>query len=191
MRNVDRIKLFGIQNLILETDLLDLEERGIEIGHAHGIRKEELVDTDVFEIDIRKQAKQMSSLYYLLFCLENSIRKTVINTLKDKYKANWWEEKVPSTVKKKVDSRQKNEKDTPFSERSGEPIFYSDFLDLIEIIEVNYIDFSDTFRSMDSLKSTLETLNILRRGIAHNAVLEEDEILRFKLHIKDWIRIQM
>ncbi len=191
MRAEDKIKLFGMQNLLLESDLLGLEAEGFDIGHAQAIKKEEIIDTEVFEIDIRKQAKQMVGVYYLLFCLENSIRKSVSNRLKEKYGANWWESKVPDTVKKKVISRQKDEKDTPFSERSNEPIYYSDFLDLIDIIEANWLDFSDTFRSMESIKSTLGTLNILRRGIAHNSLLEEDEIQRFKLHIKDWIRIQM
>ena len=133
----------------------------------------------------------MVDLYYLLFCLENSIRKLIINRLKEKYASVWWDTKVPETVRKNVLRKQNDEKDTPFSERSEEPIYYTDFKDLIEIIEANWGDFSDTFRSIESIKSTLKTLNVLRRPIAHNSILEEDEILRFKLHIKDWVRIQM
>jgi len=191
MRSEDKIKIFGIQNLLLESDLLDLESEGFDIGHSQSIKKEEIIDTEVFEMDIRKQAKQMVGVYYLLFCLENTIRKTVGNTLKDKYGINWWTIKVPNTVQKKVTKRQEDEKDTPFSERSNESIYYSDLLDLIEIIETNWVDFSDTFRSMGSIKYTLKALNVLRRSIAHNSLLEEDEIQRFKLHIKDWVRIQM
>lgn len=191
MRLEDKIKLFGIQNIILEADLAALEENGIDIGHSQTIKKDEIVDTEVFELDIRKQAKDMTSIYYLLFCLENSIRKLVCDRLKEKYGAAWWNTNVPESVRKKVSTRQKYEKDTPFSERSDEPIFYADFSDLIDIIEKNWADFSDTFRSIESVKSTLSTLNILRRPIAHNSVIGEDEIQRFKLHIKDWIRIQM
>lgn len=187
----DRIKLFGIQNLILETDLTDLEGRGIEIGHSQTVEKKEIVDTEIFEMDIRKQAKQMIDLYYLLFCLENSIRKLIIDRLKEKYSSAWWDTKVPETVQRNVLRKQKDEKNTPFSERSEEPIYYTDFKDLIEIIEQNWDDFSDTFRSVESVKSTLMVLNVLRRPIAHNSALDVDEILRFKLHIKDWIRIQM
>ena len=191
MRSENKIKLFGMQNILLESDLLGLEKKGIDIEHAQAVKKENIIDIEVFEIDIRNQAKQMMEAYYLLFCLENSVRKSVSSRLKEKYGVTWWENKVPDNVKKKVSRRQKDEKNTPFSERSNEPIYYSDFLDLIDIIEENWLDFSDTFRSVESIKSTLGTLNILRRGIAHNAVLEEDEIQRFKLHIKDWIRIQM
>lgn len=191
MKSEDKLKLFGMQNLLLESELLELENEGLDIGHAQGIKSVDIVDTEIFEIDIRKQAKQMTSVYYLLFCLENSVRKSIITTLKDKYTASWWENKVPPEVKKKVKKRQDDEKDTPYSERSQEPIYYSDFLDLIDIIEANWTDFTDTFRSIESVKSTLGTLNILRRAIAHNSLLDEDEIQRFKLHIKDWLRIQM
>ena len=187
----DKLKLFGMRNLLLEADLANLEKSVMEIGHSQTVGNKEVIDTEIFEMDIRKQAKQMVDLYYLLFCLENSIRKLIINRLKEKYASVWWDTKVPETVRKNVLRKQNDEKDTPFSERSEEPIYYTDFKDLIEIIEANWGDFSDTFRSIESIKSTLKTLNVLRRPIAHNSILEEDEILRFKLHIKDWVRIQM
>ncbi len=191
MRPEDKIKLFGMQNLLLEAELTSLEEGGIDIGHAQAIKKDDMVDTEVFEIDIRRQARHMTYLYYLLFCLENSLRKLLGDRLRESYGAAWWDTKVPAPVQTKVSARQKDEQDTPFSERSDEPIVYSDFRDLIAIIESNWSEFSDTFRSIESVKSTLETLNILRRPIAHNSFMGEDEVERFRLHIKDWIRIQM
>ena len=187
----NRVKLFGLDNLLLESTLSQIEKDGIEIGHANTLKKENIIDVEVFESDIRTQAKQMTELYYLHFCLENSIRRLISTRLRERYGTNWWEVRVPERVKTKVIRMQRNEKDTPFSERSEEKIFYTDFKDLIDIIEESWDDFSDTFRSMESVRSALTTLNILRRPIAHSALLNEDEILRFKLNIKDWIRIQM
>jgi len=187
----ERLKLFGMQNLLLESDLEEIERNGIDIGHLKTLKKDEIVDTEVFEEEIRHQAKQMVDLYYLYFCLENSIRKTIVDRLKEKIGPNWWDVKVPEKVKKKVEVRQEEEKDTPYSERAEDQIYYTDFKDLIDIIEDNWDTFSDTFRSIESVKQTLTTLNVLRRPIAHSSILEEDEILRFKLHIKDWVRIQM
>ncbi len=186
-----RLKLFGVQNLLLESELSDLEKSGLDIRHSQTLKRDEIIDTEVFEIKIRQQAKQMGELYYLYFCLENSIRNTIINRLKEISGENWWEIKVPDNVKRKVEVRRTQEKDTPFSERSEEPIYYTDFKDLFDIIEENWDIFSDTYRSVESVKQTLNTLNVLRRPIAHSSILEEDEILRFKLHIKDWVRIQM
>jgi len=191
MRFEDELKLFGMKNLLLEADLFQLEQGGIDIGHAQTVKKDETVDVDVFEADVRQGARQMLELYYLHFCLENSVRKTIIETLKDKYGLNWWNTKVPKPLRGKVEKYREQEKDMPFSERSEEPIYYTDFKDLIEIIENNWADFSDLFRGIESVKYLLNALNVLRRPIAHSALLNSDEIQRFKLHIKDWIRIQM
>jgi len=186
-----RLKLFGAQNLLLESELSDIEKSGLDIKHSQTLKQDEIIDTEVFEIVVRQQARQMGDLYYLYFCLENSIRNTIINRLKEKSGQNWWNTKVPNNVKEKVEARRQQERDTPFSERSEEPIYYTDFKDLIDIIEENWDIFSDTYRSIESVKQTLGTLNVLRRPIAHSSILDEDEILRFKLHIKDWVRIQM
>lgn len=191
MKTSSRLKLFGINNLLLETELLEIEDKGIDMGHAQFLKIGEVVDIEAFELDIRKQAKQMTNVYYLVFCLENSIRKLITDRLQEKSGATWWETNVPDSVRKKVAFRQKGEMETAFSERSAEPICYSDFLDLVDIIELNWADFSDSFRSIESVKSTLTTLNMIRRTVAHNSVLDEDEIQRLKLHVKDWIRIQM
>jgi hypothetical protein len=170
---------------------LALEESGLEIDHAKHLQENKTVDVDVFEIEIRKKAKQMTSAYHVIFCLENSIRKLLRDRLIEKHGASWWDAGVPHPVKKKVAGRQKNEKNTPFSERSEDPMYYSDFSDLSKIIENNWDDFSDSFRSLESVTGTLEILNVLRRTVAHNGVLDEDETERLKMHIKDWIRIQM
>ena len=45
----DDLKLFGMHNLLLETDLHKLEARGIQIEHTKTVVKVEVVDVDLFE----------------------------------------------------------------------------------------------------------------------------------------------
>jgi Swt1-like HEPN len=187
----NRLKLFGMQNLTLEADLLSLERKGIEIGHEETIQKEEVVDLDLFEVDIKQKARKMSELYYLYFCLENSTRRLVSGRLSEKYGQNWWDtDKVPEDVKIEVKRHQDEEKNTTSAIRSEDQMFYTNFGDLIKIIEHNWADFSDTLRSQKAVRENLSRLNRLRNPIAHSCELDEDEILRFKLYIKDWQRIQ-
>ncbi|MDH3488299.1 MAG: hypothetical protein OEL82_09700 [Nitrosopumilus sp.] len=87
----DKVEFFGMKNLILETELLKLEKNGLEIGHADTIKKEEVVDPELFEIDIRKSAKKMADYYVLYYCLENTIRRMIKDTLFEKHGANWWD----------------------------------------------------------------------------------------------------
>ena len=88
-----------------------------------------------------------------------------------------------------VHIKQKKEKDTPMSIRSDDPLTYTNFGELIDILNVSWSDFSDTLRSQKAAQQILSQFNLVRNVIAHSAELNEDEILRFQLLIKDWFRI--
>lgn len=182
--------LFGMKNLILEKDLERLENQGIEIGHIKTLKKDEVVDTDLFEHEILKRAKKMADFYVLYFSLENSVRKLIKDVLSEKYGNNWWDTKVPKGVKEKVIKIQKEEQDSAMSIRSEDLLDYTNFGELIDIFNLNWQDFADILRSQKSVQDTLSPLNRIRNVIAHSCELNDDEILRFKLLIKDWLRIQ-
>lgn len=188
---LEKLKVFGMQNLMLETDLIKLEKQGIEIGKKENINKSELVDVELFEMDIRREARKMADFYVLYYCIENSVRRLISETLSEKYGQDWWDLKAPIGVKETVKDNQEKEKNTPFTFRSDDPLSYTNFGELIQIFESNWDDFSDILRSKKSMNETLSKLNLLRNVIAHSCYLNDDEIMRFELLIKDWMRIQM
>lgn len=187
----DKLKIFAMNNLLLEVALIELEKGGIEIGHQETLKQQEIVDADLFEPDLRAQGKKMSELYYLQYCLENSIRRLISGRLQEKHGVSWWDLKVPPDVRAEVEKLRKMEKDTPMEIRSEDPLAYTNFGDLEKILSSNWADFSDTIRSMRAMQETLNRLNRLRNPIAHSCTMDEDEITRFMLHMKDWQRIQM
>jgi hypothetical protein len=85
---LDGLILFSMRNLMLESDLINIEKSGIEIGHIQTIKKDAVVDLDLFEFDIRKQARKMADFYVIYYALENSIRRLISETLKEKYGSN-------------------------------------------------------------------------------------------------------
>jgi len=186
----EQLMLFGMKNLLLEKNLERLEKEGIDIGHMLSLKKDELVDTELFEHEILKKARKMADFYVLYFSLENSVRKLIKDVLSERYGENWWEAKVPQGVKINVIDIQKKEKDSSMSIRSDDPLDYTNFGELIDIFCANWQDFSDILRSQKSVQETLSPLNRIRNIIAHSCELNDDEILRFKLLIKDWLRIQ-
>ncbi len=186
----DRIKLFGMHNLLLETELMKLEEGGIEIEHTKTILKAEIVDVELFESDILQEARKMADFYSLYYSLENSIRRLISERLSEKHGANWWKDKVPDGVQKEVEKKQKDERDTTMSIRSEDPLTYTNFGELISIFDQNWSDFSDTLRSQKAMQTILSQFNKIRNVVAHSCALNEDEITRFKLLVKDWFRIQ-
>lgn len=186
---VDQIQLFCMKNLLLETELLKLEDNGINIEHKKTIEKGEVVDVDFFEYDILLTARRMADFYVLYFSLENSIRRLIHGRLSEKYGINWWDTEVPEGVKNNVKDKQLKEKDTPMSIRSEDPLSYTNFGELIDILNKKWTDFSDTIRSQKAMQQILGQFNQLRNVIAHSCDLNEDEIIRFQLLIKDWLRI--
>jgi hypothetical protein len=167
-----------------------LEKSGIELGHIQTIKRNELVDTDLFESEILRKAKKMADFYVLYFSLENSVRKLITDVLSEKHGAEWWEKKVPPGVKDTVKKLQKDERDTAMSIRSEENLAYTNFGELIDIFCSNWNDFAEILRSRKAVQDTLSQFNNIRNVIAHSCELNDDEILRFKLIVKDWLRIQ-
>jgi hypothetical protein len=187
----DQLKAFGMSNLALESALMKLESQGIDIGHAKTIKKDEIVDPELFEQDILQSAKRMADFYVLYYCLENSIRRLIRDTLSEKYGRDWWDTKVPEGVKTEVLKRQESEQDSVMAVRPlDDHLSFTSLGELIPIVESNWIDFSDKLKSKRAVLQTLRQFNQTRNIIAHSFELSPDEILRLKLLIRDWQRIQ-
>jgi len=186
----EALKLFGMQNLILESELRKLEESGVAIEHTKTIKKAEIVDVDLFEKDILQEARKMADFYAIYYSLENSIRRLIAGRLSEKHGANWWKEKVPPAIQTEVGKKQDAERDTSMSIRSEDPLAYTNFGELISIFDANWDDFDDTLRSPKAMRTILSQFNNIRNVVAHSSPLQEDEITRFKLLVKDWFRIQ-
>lgn len=184
------IKLFGMQNLLLESELKKLEKSGVQIEHTKTIQKAEIVDVDLFESDILQEARRMADFYVIYYALENSIRRLISERLLEKHGLTWWQDKVPEGVRNEVAKKQKEEMDTIMSIRSEDSLAYTNFGELISIFDANWKDFSDTLRSQKAMQQILAQFNKIRNTVAHSCELNDDEITRFKLSVKDWFRIQ-
>jgi energy-converting hydrogenase A subunit M len=186
----DDVKLFGMHNLMLETELNKIEASGIQIEHAKTIQKAAVVDVELFENDILQEAHKMADFYVLYYSVENSIRRLISERLSETYGPAWWKGKVPPALQSEVEKKQKDERDTTMSIRSDDPLTYTNFGELIGIFDANWADFSDTLRSQKAMQQILSQFNKVRNVVAHSCELNEDEITRFKLLVKDWFRIQ-
>jgi len=184
------LRLFGMHNLMLESELRKLEESGIQIEHAKTIQRVEVVDVELFENDILQEARKMADFYAIYYSLENSIRRLISERLAEKHGAGWWKSQVRQALQSEVEKKQKEERDTTMSIRSDDPLSYTNFGELISIFDDNWIDFSDTLRSQKAMQQILSQFNKIRNVVAHSCELNEDEITRFKLLVKDWFRIQ-
>jgi len=190
-RGPSAVREFGIRNLQLESELLRLEEEGIPLGHRATLEHSKgLVEFDLFESEVVRDAEFMSEFYKVYFCLENSIRRFISDRMSEIHGDDWWSEKVPDPIQRDVKNRQEDEKTGTATIRSTDPLDYTFLGELAAIMTSNWVDFSDTLRSPQSVNRALTGFNKIRNVIAHSCLLQEDELLRLKLAVRDWFRIQ-
>ncbi len=194
MNNIEllsRVKLFCLANSLAENRLDSVEEKHeIDLDRNEKVESREKEFYLQFEEQFRKEAKSMSKHYEVFYCLEKSIRRQVMQLMKEKYGETWWEDKIDEEVRKNVEKNIKREEDSGFTIRSEEKIDYSTFGELTQIVTKNWEAFEDLFkRGQRAFSKIMTSLNQLRGPIAHCSPLAEDEVIRLKLTVKDWFRL--
>ena len=185
---LDELDLFAMRNLRVENSLIDLEKDGFEIGHLNTLQKEEIVDPELFDFDIRKSAQKTSEFFHLYYCIENSIRRMIKQTLEEKYGKDWWNKaNIPNGVKTSVTSNIEKEKDSLMTSRSiDDHLTFTTLGELSSIILENWEDFSSQLKSKKAVGSILFQLNQIRIAVAHSNELNAHDASRLEILIKDW-----
>ena len=190
MRFEEAIKLFGLNNLMIESEI-----RRIEIKHKVDLSQRYVQEQNLdqtyypqFSKRHRAEAHRMSTNYEIFYCLENSIREIIVQRLEEASGDGWWNIAVPEIIRKNAEKKQKREMASGVTPRSINLIDFTSFGELGEIIKANWDIFSDLFRDVQAVEKVLAILNTLRAPIAHCKVLAEDEEVRLRLGLRDWFR---
>lgn len=185
----EQLDLFAMRNMRLEEELIELERTGgIELGRIESLEKKDIVDPELFEFDIRKSANKTSEQFHLYFCVENTIRRMIKQTMLEKYGPTWWDQaKIPEGVRTNVKDNIKREIDSVMTSRpKDDPLAYTTLGELSQIILENWDDFADQLRSKRAVSSILFQLNQIRVAVAHSNELSEHDSNRLEILIKDW-----
>jgi hypothetical protein len=190
----DQVKAFGMTNMLLETDLEEIE-RNFDIKIKS--RQEASTSTEIestyfpqFEKSLRKEAAEMAKNYELFYCLEKTIRKQISELLEAHHGDKWWNDKVvPQHIVGEVKKRVQRERESGITPRSTDDLDYTNFGELGEIIKANWAIFASIFNNAKAVEKIMFNLNTLRNPIAHCSVLAEDEVLRLELSLRDWFRL--
>lgn len=184
-----KIRHFGLRNLLLESDLKNIE-RSFSIDLRNRVeRDKDYVYYPQFEKSIRSEAKQMATYYESFYCLEKTVREVVKKNLSELKGNDWWKTSVKEEIQKNARKNMKKEIDSGITPRSNQPIDYITFGELGEIIKDNWESFNDIFNSRKAIGDLFAKLNVLRGPIAHCCKLASDEIKRLELSVRDWFRL--
>lgn len=188
----DFVRSFGMSGYLITEELKRIEHRfGIELGHTRGPEDASAVEYyPQFEQEVRAEAAEMSEHYELIYCLEQSIRKLITETLHDAAGTDWWNSgKIPSEIHKEVATRVQREAESGMTQRSDALLDYTNFGELSVIITSNWDLFKTVLSNQRAVTRVLNNLNLLRGPIAHCCPISQDEIERLRLSVKDWFRM--
>lgn len=188
----DYIRSFGMSGFLITDELRSIERLfGIELGH---VPKPEVANAVAyypqFEQTVRGEAAEMSEHYEVFYCLEQSIRKLIVETLEEAAGADWWHSgRIPAIVTASASALVQKERDNGITPRSDNLIDYTTFGELSVIITSNWDVFEPTLKSKRAVERVMANLNLLRGPIAHCCPIQEDEADRLRLAVKDWFRM--
>jgi hypothetical protein len=186
----DYVRSFGMSGFQIVDELRLIEEKfRIELGHVPKSEESALVYYPQFEEMVRKEAADMSEHYKVFYCLEQAIRKLISETLEDAKGPDWWNSGcIPAAVMQSAADNQKRELENGLTPRSELTIDYTNFGELAVIINSNWTEFESTLRNKGAVGRILYGLNLIRGPIAHCCPMQDDEIDRLRLAVKDWFR---
>lgn len=127
--------------------------------------------------EVRKKGKEMTGVYYVLYCIENSLRIFIENKFKEKFGDKYFEKiALPASIKKSIQIRKDQEAINAWlCIRGDSDLFYMDFKELGDLISNNWDTFKDSFPDQAWLKSKLDELGSCRNLVAHNSYVGEHE----------------
>lgn len=140
-----------------------------------------------FDEALRREATEMAPYYAVFYCLEQSIRKLVTETLQATEGKNWWEsDKIQESIRTEVKALMVKEPDMAVRQRSPNEIDYTTFGQLRSIILQNWSLFEDVFTRKEGIAKLLDALRLQRGPIAHCTRFDPGERERLRLQVFDW-----
>jgi hypothetical protein len=149
----------------------------------------ERLATEVLDDSFVASARRMAVVYMTIAAFENSARKLITAVLSDKIGDKWWEQCVSAGIRKKAESRQKEEERIRWhTQRGAAPINYTDLGDLGNIIRNAWPNFEAYMPSIEWANSVFDVIERSRNVIMHSGTLERTDVERIGINIRDWVK---
>lgn len=133
---------------------------------------------------LEHESKVMSSAYFLLYQLENEIRRLIQTKLIEKYGRNLWESGISLDIRRRAEHKKEQDQLSHF-----DLIYYTDFGDLRRIIINNWDKFREIFDTQGGTLGRLEELEEIRNDIAHTRLLTKNNLQKLVMFHKDIISL--
>lgn len=148
------------------------------------------------EIDSKyvEQSKTMITVFATITAFENATREFIYTTLLGAYGSEWWNRGVQNGIREKAQSKKDSETKVKWHVHRGDAMMsYLLFGDLPKIIcsQGNWQYFEPYFgfpNAQEWIKTTFDAIEKSRNLIMHSGVLDELDVIRVGINIRDWLR---
>jgi hypothetical protein len=144
-----------------------------------------------FSESAQEQARFMSDVYALLYCLENSVREMVESTLRESIGDDqWWDVGVDLSIRKSAEKRKLEDAKERWHGPRGESILsYVDFPQYAEIIDAQWDSFEPLLGDRAWVAYYFAEMNRTRRALAHTGSLSPVDVERMELRVREWLQV--
>ncbi len=175
---------------ILTENALDLTLR--EKSHSNSLNIEKEIANKLpysqMEAKYISAARRMAAVFVAISVFENMIRDYVEKVMTNTFNQNWWNERAPDRLIKKVEDRIAKEKKVPWhTPRGGKPISYTDFGDLADLIVALWTEFEQEVQDQNRIKSNFNVIELSRNACMHGGAISERDVERVGMLMRDWI----
>lgn len=134
------------------------------------------------------EAKQMATIYPLLYVLENSIREVIDRIMTKQHGPNWFDSQAPKGLKEKVSDRMADEQKNAWHQRRGDrPIDYLDLDQLPALMRrIDKYVVPTIIPSLEWFNQLVEEIYKSRCVLCHMNPLDQHNIQAVKLRLAQW-----
>ena len=185
----DDVYAFVFKGLLTE-EALDKAGRLI---HKHSgltdSETERRLSLHLFDEDMVAKARKMAAVYTAIAAFENSVRELITKVLLEEIGEDWWVQGVSEKIRRNAQTRYDDEEKIRWHTRRGSALInYTEFGDLDSIINQNWDRFKDHLHNLDWVRQIIDTLERSRNLIMHSGELENEDIERIGIVIRDWVK---
>jgi hypothetical protein len=186
----DQVYAFAMRGLLTEQALENVgakRRRVTQLGADETTAK--ALSVELIDEEFVASARKMAIVYTTIAAFENSVRDLVSDVMLENVGSDWWTKCVSRKIRDKAEGRRKEEERYRWhAQRGYEPLQYTDFGDLASIIQQNWQFFEPYMQSVGWVQNIFDTLERSRNVIMHSGELDDHDIDRIGIHIRDWVK---
>lgn len=187
-KNIDKVYEFAFKGMLTEEALDRVGRKTKRTTNLISQQISRTLSIDLMDEDLAYSARQMSIVYTAVATFENSVRELVSGILAENIGENWWN-KVTKGIRERAEKRMIDEKKTKWhTQRGMDPINYTTLGNLLAMMRHNWTFFEPYIGDVDWASTIFDAIERSRNVIMHSGTLDEEDIERLGIYIRDWIK---